>query len=162
MKTPTFLRLSLLAPYILWGLLAGGFALVSEKLPTMETRLIVEIIAAVVFFYTIGIVIWGVPYTVLAIFLWLWSINKSSKRMGRVFAFSPLLMTLLVAVEMIVIYLLQREGASPDFGQTVAVVSLLSIPFGYLLIGVVAGIYVLMRKIDFIKVDNEETSPQPA
>ena len=82
--------------------------------------------------------------------------------MGRVFAFSPLLMTLLVAVEMIVIYLLQREGASPDFGQTVAVVSLLSIPFGYLLIGVVAGIYVLMRKIDFIKVDNEETSPQPA
>ena len=109
----------------------------------------------VVAFFTFGILIWFIPYTILAVGLGIWSNKKSDYRMAKVFAFSPLMMTILVAVEVLVFSLATSDAISSDFGASVTMVSLLSIPFGYAIILIVAVAYKLLQSVNFMARETE-------
>jgi hypothetical protein len=160
MKTQTYLRFSLLFPYILWVILLGISVVYSSVAIDDEPSGTVQFISAVIGFYTIGILIWGMPYSILAIALWVWGRGKTAERTAKVFIFSPLIMTILVAIEIVVVSVFTSDGVSSDFGASVVFVSLLSLPFGYAIIGIVAGIYKLLQLGNIIHPENETLPAQ--
>lgn len=79
--------------------------------------------------------------------------------MRKVFIFSPLMLAILVAIE--VFFILGRDhGTSSDFGEAALVLGGLAIFFGYGIIGIVAGLYKLLRMGNFIEKEDETTSTQ--
>jgi hypothetical protein len=158
MKTQKFIRLSLLFPYLLWVILASFMVVMSEIFPTSESLPIVTGMIAISFMYVFGIVIWGIPYTILALGLWIWSNKKPARPIVRVFVFSPLMMAVLVAITMY--FLLGTEDSvSSDVGASILALGGFSILYGYGIIGIVAGFYKLLRMGNVIKPENE---PPPA
>ncbi len=161
MKTETHLRFSLLFPYFLWFITALFLAFEDSHAPRVEMNPIAESIITVAAYYTLGIFIWALPYTILAASLWIWSFKQVVNRIAIIFAFSPFMMTALVVLEVIIIALASGDSVSSDFDSLVITVGSLSIPFGYAVIGITAGIYKLLRLVDFIKTETE-TSPTQA
>jgi hypothetical protein len=152
MNTRTYLRLSLLTPYLLWLTLAGILFLINRSSSPMESGTVSDVILGAAYIYTIGIGIWILPYTLLAVGLWIWSKGKPADKTARLFAFSPLIMAILVAVEMGILSILWGGGgASSDFGASMLAIGGLAILFGYLIIGMVAGMYKLFSRIHIIR-----------
>lgn len=153
MKTQTFIRLSLLFPYILWVIFAS-FMVVASEIFSASSQPIVSGMITILFMYVFGIVVWGIPYTILALGLWIWSYKKSASTMAKMFAFSPLMMAVLVSIGMYII-LGTVDGVSNDFGASILALGAFSLAYGYGTIGMVAGIYKLLRMGNFIQPENE-------
>jgi hypothetical protein len=167
MKPQTFLRLSLLIPYLLWGLSAIIVAVVGSSTNTpFGTNPIINALLYIPMLYALGIFIWGIPYTILAVGLGLWSRGKPTQKILRTFAWSPVMLAILISLEMIAFSINWNDlGASfsqnsTDFGASILGMGALAIAFGYLSIGVVAGVYKLLTLLNLIK--NEEQMPNPA
>lgn len=151
MKPQTCLRLTLLAPYLLWVVLAWTVILLDRSSQSMDPGIIYNVFLTAANLYMIGIVIWILPYTILAVSLWLWSKGKSPEETARFFAFSPLIMAFLVALEMGLLSISWGGGVSSDFGAAVAAIAGLAILFGYLMIGMVAGMYKILSLVRVIR-----------
>ncbi|MCC6500563.1 MAG: hypothetical protein IT313_09890 [Anaerolineales bacterium] len=159
MKTQTFVRLSLLFPYALWVVLASFMVVMSKIFPASESLPIFSALLTISFIYAFGILVWGIPYSILALGLWIWSAKKDANTMKKVFIFSPLMLAILVAIE--ALFILGRDhGVPSDFGEAVLALGGLSILFGYGTIGMVAGLYKLLRMGNFIEQEDETTSTQ--
>ncbi len=154
MKTQTFVRLSLLFPYFLWAVLTGFMVVLSEVFPESESLPILSGIITISFVYSFGILVWGIPYTILALVLWIWSKGKTLRTMTRVFALSPLMMAVVVAIVMTIL-LGRNGGASSDIGESILALGAFSLVYGYGTIGIVAGIYKLLRMGNFIQPEKE-------
>jgi hypothetical protein len=64
MKPQTFLRLSLIIPYLLWGISAIIVAIVSSSKNTaFDSNTIINILLYIPMLYAFGVFIWGIPYT---------------------------------------------------------------------------------------------------
>lgn len=166
MKPQNLLRSSLIIPYLLWGISAIIVMIVSSSKNTaFDSNTIVNVLLYVPMFYALGIFIWGIPYTLLAVGLWLWSRGKPTRKIIKAFAFSPIMLAILIALEMLAFSINwndMRAGFSQnsaDFGASVLVIGGLAIVFGYLSIGVVAGIYKVLTLLNLIKAENELPSP---
>ena len=70
MKPRTYFRLALLFPYLLWGICA----LIIFLLSSLEFR-VLDWLLIPFMIYVLGIILWLVPYTVLAVGMWIWSRN---------------------------------------------------------------------------------------
>ena len=156
MKTQTYLRFSLLLPYLMWVFAAGIVFLMNKLNGNFSENPIISLLESAVFLYAFGIVLWGIPYTVLAIGLWLWSRGKDTKNSIRVFALSPLILALLIALET---FLLTYGDAFFSSGSTttsidkwasLAALGSFSVVYGYLIIGITTGIYGILKKSNFI------------
>jgi hypothetical protein len=161
MKIQTFIRLSLLFPYALWIILASFMVVMSKVFPASESLPILSGMIMISFIYAFGILIWGIPYTILAIGLWIWSNKKPARTMMKVFAFSPLMLAVFITVAMYFLIGVE-DGISSDFGESALALGVLSILFGYATIGIVAGIYKLLQTGNVIKQEDETTSGQPS
>jgi hypothetical protein len=129
--------------------------LVAEETPIVW----VGRIAAV---YAIGIILWGIPYTLLAIGLLIWSLKKSAPRIAKVFLFSPILLSILLAAETALITLPSNEilATTPDeFLSYAGLLAALALIFGYALILFAFGIYKALNALHLIQA---ETEPQAA
>jgi len=170
MKTKKYLQLSLLTPYVYW-VLSASIILIWNNFSNNELpeNSVANFLAYAVFFYAFGITLWGIPYTVLAIGLWVWSRNKKVQKTVRVFALAPLFLTLLIAVEVLILsYVLEGftsegTGLFASFGSAVLGLGIFSVAYGYLIIGIVAGLYNILKRLNLI--DDEESpasSPAPS
>lgn len=166
MKPQTFLRLSLLTPYLLWGMSAIVAMVVSSSNNTsFDAKPIIDTLLYIPMLYAFGIFIWGIPYTLLAAGLGLWSRGKPAQKMLGVFAWSPVMLAILISLEMIAFSINWNDlGAgfsqnSTDFGASILGMGALAIVFGYLSIGVVAGIYKVFTLLNLIKNENEMAHP---
>lgn len=166
MKPQTLLRLSLIIPYLLWGLSAIIVAVVgSSKNTSFDTNPIISVLLYIPMLYALGIFIWGIPYTLLAVGLGLWSRGKPTQKILRTFAWSPVMLAVLISLEMIAFSINWNDlGAdfsqnSTDFGASILSMGALAIVFGYLSIGVVAGIYKVLTLLNLIKNENEMAHP---
>jgi hypothetical protein len=162
MKPQTFLRLSLIIPYLLWGISAIIVAIVSSSKNTaFDSNTIVNILLYIPMLYAFGVFIWGIPYTLLAVGLGLWSRGKPIQKTLRTFALSPIMLAILIALEIFAFSFNWRDiGAnfsqnSADFGASILGMGALAIVFGYLSIGVTAGIYKVLTLLNIIKNENE-------
>ena len=156
MKTVDYLRSSLLFPYLLWFVAALILAFENDRSSIFATGHANETIITIAIFYTFGIVIWIFPYSILAGILWFWSFDQSTNRIVKVFVLSPLMMTVLVAIEILLFSISTNDGVSiSDLFETVVAVGLFSIPFGYSIIAIVVVIHKLLQVAKLIQPENE-------
>lgn len=156
MKPQTFFRLALLSPYVLWVLLT----LVSLIFSSVESSEAWDLALMPVTFYVIGIILWFVPYTVLAIGLWIWSRNKTVKTLYRLALTAPLLFFVFMLIELALVSLpvdsiTELTGELP--GQA-ALLGGFSLVFGYLCVGVVLGIFKFLQARKLIVEETPETA----
>ncbi len=153
MKPQTYFRLALFTPYILWGV--GLLAALPPSL--IETTESWNIVLAPVMFYVIGIILWFVPYTILAIGLWIWSKNRTITSLRNAALVSPLLFLVLILIEMVLISLPADsvgEFMQELLGQTL-MLGVFSLVFGYLCVGIALGIFKFLQAKNHI---SQETS----
>jgi len=158
-KPQTLLRSFLAIPYIGWGislLIVSIPAFSAETLDTMESPIVwVGRLAAV---YAIGIMLWGIPYTLLAIGLLIWSFKKSARTIAKVFLLSPILLSILLATETALVTLPNNEifTTTPgEFLSYAAMLAILALIFGYTLILIAFGVYKALGALHLIQAKTE-------
>lgn len=156
MKPRTYFGLALLFPYILWVICALAAFLFSS----LETTPAWDILLMPIMFYAFGILLWFIPYTILAISMWIWSRNKSTAALYKLALTAPLLLVVLMLIEVVLVSLpvdSVAELTKDLLGQT-ALMGGFSLAFGYLCVGIALGIFKLLQAR---KVIAEETPLQP-
>jgi len=159
-KPQNLLRSLLLAPYLAWGVSLLFAYLVSGPAGNLYTsNAFFDALTGVTSFYVIGIVLWGVPYTILALGLLLWSIKKPVSIIFKVFIFSPFLLSILMVIEIVLIsyWPLQTQslGDATDVLSSLLVVVIPTFIYGYGLVGVGIVIYKAARRLIFIRIEGE-------
>ena len=148
MKSRTYFGITLLIPYLLWGI-CGIIAALLSKQEISETW---NMILLPVFYYLIGIIFWFIPYTILAIGMWIWSKGRSIKSVKTLILIAPFVLFILTWIEMAAITLPGQSAA--ESGNYILGISALtggfSIVFGYFCIGIALGIYKLLKKRNMI------------
>lgn len=155
MKPRTFFGLALLTPYILWIICAPLAYLLSE----LEISSGWETLLMPVMIYAIGILLWFIPYSLLAIGLWIWSRNKSVKELLRAAIISPLLLGILMILEGVWANLPVDDFSqlASDIPDQILFLGGVSLFFGYLCVGIAFGIYRIMQARNFIAEDSPLT-----
>jgi hypothetical protein len=160
MKQKTFFGLALLFPYMLWVFCAlVVFILSSRELSATWNSVLMPF-----GIYTFGIVLWFIPYTLLAIGMWVWSRNKPIQAIFKAGLLAPFFLVLLVSIEVIV-FAFGTGGINEIFNNTVneaLALGIFSLIFGYLCVGVVLGLYKFLLFRNIVKEEttlNNEPSP---
>lgn len=160
MKPQTFFRIALLTPYILWGI---GL-LVMLPLSAMENELSEtwNFILMPVAFYTIGILLWFLPYTILAIGLGIWGGKKSIAALRNAALAAPVLFFVLMTIEIIIVNLPATtitEFLSAIAGQSLAF-GVFSLLYGYVCVGIAFGIFKLLQHKNLIAIELPPSLPE--
>jgi hypothetical protein len=163
MKTKTFLRLSLLIPFLVWGICILFFVLWSgsdSNGPVANESTIVGIILWTILFYVFGIIGWFLPYVLLAMVLLIWSLRGRAQTLMNVFALSPVAMAVLIVIFLSVISASSQDwdmflsnplvSAENFFGSPLWFV-ILTLLWGYICVGVGFGIYKILQRRGFIR-----------
>ena len=168
MKPQTYLRLSLLLPYLLWAIMFSLTQLQEgsgESSPPGGATEFLNLgwLTAV---YLVGIFLWFLPYTVLALGLFVWSRNRQANAIVRVFALAPLLLAALILLEINILSIISGGLDSYLSGsglQELMALNGLAIVFtlvaGYFCVGIGFGLYKLLQSLKIIK--EAETKPRP-
>lgn len=155
MKPRTYFRLALLFPYLLWCVCA----LIVFILSRLESSMDWSVVLMPVFYYAFGILVWFIPYTLLAIGMWVWSKNKSKAMLHKKAMIAPPLLVILMLIETTLISL--PTDSIEDFTGTMLGQTLLiggfSLVFGYLCVGIALGVFKLLQARKLIA---EETLEQ--
>ena len=157
-KHQHLLRSLLLIPYFAWGITLLFVYFVSASAQNSYTpNVFFDALTGVASFYTIGIVLWGIPYTILVLGLLLWSINKPAPIIYKVFAFSPFLLSILMAVEIALISFWPPQapslGGLMDFLSYILVAVIPTLIFGYGFVGASSVLYKAARYLNFISIN---------
>ena len=140
-----FIRLSLFFPYMFAALLFGCSFIID---PTMNsasdfsgfhliTGIISTIIALTSIIYLLGGIYWLVPYTILVVFLWIWSKKKTFDQIKKLLMLSPLLLAILISVFSTVMSLFSESlqiYSSESLEGVIILAFLFSLFFGYVFI----------------------------
>jgi len=161
MKPRTFFGFALLIPYILWGICALIFFLISShEIPEAWSLALMPIT-----FYTFGILLWFVPYTVLAVGMWIWGRNRSTTTLSKLALLAPVLFFVFMLVEAVLVSL-PADSAIELAQSTFRMLLLLggfSLVFGYLCVGIGLGVYkFLLSKNIIIEATTFNIEPSPS
>jgi hypothetical protein len=145
-KPPHLLRSFLLIPYLAWGLaflLADFFSPMSENSTALGA--VFNVLAGILSFYVVGIFLWGIPYTLLALGLLVWSVRKPARIIYKTLVFSPFLLALFMIAEVALVSFSPGQAPSlegmKDFLSQILVVTIPSLAFGYFFVGVCLILY---------------------
>lgn len=167
MKTTTYLRFSLLIPFAVWGvcllvIMATSAISMDQFVPEMPENISMGV---AVFFssYVIGIIFWIFPYILLASILFFSTFISQARTALKLFALSPLAMTLLTLATVIIISLSSSGTTDQGFSNFILFVVGLVMIWGYICVGIGYGIYRLLQRRGRIR-DEEivQSRPQPA
>jgi len=159
-KPQNLLRLLLLIPYLAWAIGLLFVSLISVSAGNSDTpNAFLEALTGVASIYTIGILLWGIPYTILTVGLLLWSIKKPAATIYKVLAFSPFLLSVLMVIEIALISFWPPQAPSlkdfMDFLSYILVAVIPTLIFGYGFVGVGGMIYKAMRHLNLIRTEAE-------
>lgn len=142
MNPRTYFRLALLFPYLLWGICA----LITFLLSSLEFRALDWLVIPFMI-YALGIILWLVPYTALAVGMWIWSRNKSTAALYKLALIAPLLFFVLMFIEATLISLPVESATElvKEMFEQVAIWGGLSLLFGYLCVGATLGIFKFLQ-----------------
>jgi hypothetical protein len=168
MKTTTYLRYSLLVPFVIWGICllviltlnATAADQPSPELPESITMGISIFFTA----YVLGIIFWIFPYLLLGLILFFSTFIVRARTALMVFALSPVAMTLLTIATVIIIDL-GNSGVleeSYSYSNFMGFVAILVLGWGYICVGLGYGIYKLLQGRGKIRdEDTLQASVQP-
>jgi hypothetical protein len=170
MKTTTFLRLSLLIPFLVWGICVLFFIVWSATDsggPTANESTILGVMLWAILFYVFGIIGWFLPYLLLSLLLLVWSFRSQAQTLKRLLAWSPVAMAVLIVIFLSIISMstqdwdmfLSNPLVSPEnfFGSPLWFV-ILTLTWGYICVGVGFGIYRILQRRGHIR---DEAVPAP-
>jgi hypothetical protein len=160
MKQKTFFGIALLFPYTLWVFSAlVVFILSSRELSTSWNSILMPF-----GIYTFGIVLWFIPYTILAVGMWVWSRNKPIQAIFKAGLLAPFSLVLLMFVE-VIIFSFGSGSIEETFNNVVRealAMGAFSLVFGYLCVGIVLGLYKFLLSRNIFKEEttlNNEPAP---
>ena len=175
MKTTTFLRLSLLIPFLVWGMCVLFFVLWSgsdSSGPVANESSMLGIILWSILFYVFGIIGWFLPYLLLSFILLFWSFRSRAGVLMKVFALSPVAMAILIVVFLSMIsastqdwdmFLSNPLVSTENFFGSPLWFVILTLVWGYICVGIGFGIYKILRRRGLIKDEvNPAAVPVPA
>jgi hypothetical protein len=164
MKTRTYLRLSLLLPFLVWGVCVLFFILLSAVAPDGPENsgavTLVGLLLLGTLFYVFGIVGWFLPYALLSLLLLSWSFRGRAEVLLKAFALSPFAMAMLIVfvVNMLSIGTGSRDLFSynpaddfENFPGSNLWFAILTLIWGYICVGIGYGLYKLLQRLGFIK-----------
>ena len=158
-KSQNLLRLLLLTPYVAWGMAVLFSRLVYGPAENPNTpNAILNALAGASTVYAVGIILWGIPYTLLALGLLIWSRKKSASVIYKVFLFSPVLLSLLMAVEAALVSFSPQQSPLinlQNFLSYAAVLVVPSLAFGYVFIIVAFLFYKALNRLNMLKAETE-------
>lgn len=148
MKPRTYFGLALLFPYLLWVICVLVVVILSSK----EITPAVNAVVTPFFLYAFGILAWFIPYTLLAIGMWLWSKNRSIQALNKMALVAPIILSILLIVEVILVLLPGKNWAdlAKDLPVQAASIAGFSLVFGYLCVGIAFGLFRLLQARHFI------------
>jgi len=161
-----YLAIVILLPFFLFGL--GPQIATSDSNPPDNASEIAQVLsfvfvplALISFFYFYGAPYWLPPYTVLVIFLWVWSLKRNKAQIYRMFIWSPIYLAVLTTIFYVLVSYLDLFSEMNYLGKDILPSILIcifpaTIAFGYLFIGLTAWIYDFLRRRGIIV--NEEES----
>ena len=167
MKPQTLLRLSLLLPYLLWGFSVVTVLIMSSAInASMGSGNVFNALAFIVIIYAYWIILWGLPYTLLAIGLWIWSLHKQTRNIIKTFTWAPVLLTIPMMIETLILDYRSYNSYSEltqnwqsfwsGFAYSTLTLTGLSLAYGYLCIGLVYVLYKLLGKLKLIQDEQEQ------
>lgn len=163
MKTTTFLRFSLLIPFLVWGICVLLFIFWSRlegSDPTANESSVAGIMLWAMLFYVFGIIGWFVPYLLLALGLLVWSFRARAETLMKVFALSPLAMSVLIVIVLSVISAGSQDwgmfqanplASAENFFASPLWFVFLTLLWGYICVGAGFGIYKILQRGGFIR-----------
>lgn len=165
MKTTTYLRLSLLIPFLVWAFCALALFLWSRLEPNglrSGSSTAINVIAMFFLFYVFGILVWFLPYLLVCIILLVWSFKSRAQVLIKVFALAPVGMAFLVLAFVDVLSLIGEDmstlASKPGpffedlFGSNVLFL-ILTLLWGYVCVGIGYGMYKILQRLEFILDD---------
>lgn len=175
MKTTTYLRISLLIPLLLWGLVTL-MGVLATTIPQLNFGSLEDASGPgwlVIFFafYIFGIIVWIIPYILLSAILFFWSFISQARIALKVFALSPLAMTVLTIAALNLLALNPMGDAAivanPAMDQDYINFNIMGAAFaliwGYICVGIGYGGYKLMERRSIIRDEGTiESVPEPA
>lgn len=175
MNTQAYLRYSLLIPFLVWVLCLVLVlilrAIQTDTITYDDSIYYATALSFAALFYVFGIIVWIIPYLLLAAILFFWSFKARAKTALKVFALSPLAMTVLTVAASNVI-LLWNSGDAFGFSsagmsdQGLINLNFMAIGFaltwGYICVGIGYGTYKLLQRRGIIRDEQVmESAPQP-
>ena len=159
-KPQNLLRSLLLVPYLAWGISLSFAYLVSGPAENLYTsNVFFDVLTGVTSFYAIGIVLWGIPYTILALGLLLWSIRKPVSIIFKVFVLSPLLLSILMVIEIVLISFWPIQTPTSENAMellsSILVVTTPTLVYGYGFVGAGSVLYKIASRLNFISIEGE-------
>jgi hypothetical protein len=171
MKTRTYLRFSLLIPFIVWGICVLIFFILTKVAPVNDPAIdVAGYLIAFLMFYTLGIIIWLVPYILLALILFFWSFIAQVRSALKVFALAPLGMTLLTIATLDIITLgffgndpaISKPGLiDMDFIGSNLLSAGSALVWGYICVGIGFGVYKLLQRQRLIRDEDPAPITEP-
>ncbi|HLO29229.1 MAG TPA: hypothetical protein VK249_08850 [Anaerolineales bacterium] len=171
MKTRTYLRFSLLIPFLIWGICFLLFILwsrlASDGPGSIGSGLIPGLILWLFLFYVFGILGWFLPYGLLAFILLILSFRSRAEVLMKVFALAPVAMAILIIAIVNLLSIGSQDwnifSSNPaanteDFFGTNLWFAILTLIWGYLCVGLGFGIYKILQRRGLIK---DEVMPTP-
>jgi len=172
MKTGTYLRLSLLIPFLVWGVCLPFLIIAStppiNELTSGESTTVPDWIMRFLAFYIFGILIWLFPYALLSLILLALSFVSQARVTMKMYALSPLAMTLLT-IAAVNLFALGAAGqgtffSNPtinyrDFTAFNILVVVISLIWGYICVCLGFGIYKTLQHLQVIKETRPEVGP---
>lgn len=162
MKTTTYLRYSLLVPFVIWGIsLLAIMTLSATATDQLGPKLPESISMGIsIFFiaYALGIIFWIFPYLLLGMILFFTTFIVRARAALTLFALSPLAMTVLTIATVILIDLGNSGALDQGYAYSyfMGFVAVLVLGWGYICVGIGYGIYKLLQRRG--KIREEETS----
>jgi hypothetical protein len=156
MKPRTYFGFALLFPYLFWII----SMLVTFVLSAQETSEAWNFVLTPFAFYALGVILWLIPYTILAIGMWLWSRNKTTSALFKAGVAAPLVFFILMLAEVILVSLPAESmaGFAEEMLNQSIFLGILSLVYGYLCVGVALGIFKILQSRNLIAQDE----PPPA
>ncbi len=161
MKQQAFLKLALLFPYALWAVCVLLTILLPPQQDPSESW---NLVALPIIFYVLGIFVWIVPYTILAIGLWLWSRGKAARQIAKVFAFAPIMLAVLIALLLLPLSIdwnqtgIGLSNLTLELAAAVVGMAGFALAYGYFCIGMIVVIYEILKRLQIIRSDDEEST----
>ncbi|MBN8582363.1 MAG: hypothetical protein J0L96_16980 [Anaerolineae bacterium] len=158
MKPHTYFRLALLTPFFLWGIaLLAGLLLYQFKTPPD----FIIILMTPILFYTIGIIMWFLPYMIVAIGLWIWSRNKSVATLRNAALTAPVVFYMILLLEALVVYVFSANliESTQEVFEMSAILGIVSLLFGYLCVGIAFAVFKILQIKKVIVQEVEEVVP---
>jgi len=153
-----YLTIVLLFPFLYLGLRTSPFesnaplhAPGFTQILTSLFAFLAGIITIISFVYFFGAPYWLIPYTILVICLWVWSLKKNKSQIHKMFNWSPIYLAILTTVFYAVISYFKLFNGLNYLGDDISGTTFYcifpaSIVFGYLFIGMTAWIYDFLRR----------------